>query len=357
MPRSPGLADGVWPDVAGRRKNRVTAHDVARAAGVSQSAVSRAFTPGASVAGETRRKVLEAARSLGYRPNAFARSLITRQSRMVGLVVSELANPFYPGVLEAISRELQAQGYHALLFFTGREEADEGLQGILQYPVAGLLMVSATLSSALARECADAGIPVVLLNRDVPDAPTVSVTADNVAGGYAVADFLARGGHRRIAYIAGDPDASTSQEREQGFNNALEANGLRCYRREVGYYTVDGARQAARELFAGKDRPDAVFVANDYMAFSVLDVLRDEFGLRVPEDVSVVGYDDVAQAAWPSYRLTTMEQPADLMVTHAVEALLTSIREGSPGRTRVVLPGELVVRETARPPMDVLVNP
>ncbi|SEO47681.1 LacI family DNA-binding transcriptional regulator [Aquisalimonas asiatica] len=338
--------------MANRRSGRVNARDVARAAGVSQSAVSRTFTPGASIAAETRQRVIAAARELGYRPNAFARSLITRRSRMVGLVLADLDNPFYARMLEAVSRELQAAGHHVMLFFTDRGEADDALQEILQYPVAGLLMASATLSSALARECAEAGIPVVLVNRDVPDAPTVSVTADNEAGGAAVGDFLARAGHQRVAFIAGDPEASTSRDREHGFREALARHGLTCHARAVGNYTREGAREAARTLFRVNAPPDAVFVANDYMAFAVMDTLRGELGLRVPEDVSVVGYDDVTQAAWGAYNLTTVTQPTDTMVSTAVTALLDSIRDGAPGRERRVIAGELVVRRSSRCPQN-----
>ncbi len=326
----------------------MTSRDVARRAGVSQSSVSRAFTPGASVAAKTRQAVIDAARQLGYRPNAFARSLIKRQSRIIGLMISQLDNPFYPRVVEAISRRLQASGYHVLVFLTRGEDADDDLQEILQYPVAGLLMASATLSSRLAGECATAGIPIVLLNRAVADAPTVSVTADNWQGGFDVADFLLDSGHRRPAFIAGLANASTSRDREAGFLHGLRRRGLDCFARAVGDYTFAGAENAALTLFDVTSPPDAVFVANDHMAIAVMETLRHVLGLRVPADVSVIGYDNVPQAAWASYRLTTVEQPAERMVAAAVDALLTQVEGSSPAEQRIVIRGQLIVRDSAR---------
>ena len=180
---------------------KVTAHDVARLAEVSQSAVSRTFTPGASVAPETRERIETAARKLGYRPNAIARSLITRRSRIIGLVMSYLENQFYPVVIERLCQALQQDGYHVLLFISETEEADNVLADILQYQVDGIVMASTTLSSALANDCINAGIPVVLFNRVAQVGPmggysTSSVTSQNRAGGRLVGELLVRTGHR-----------------------------------------------------------------------------------------------------------------------------------------------------------------
>jgi DNA-binding LacI/PurR family transcriptional regulator len=199
------------------RRTNVTAFDVARLAEVSQSAVSRAFTPGAAVAESTRQRILEAAKKLGYRPNAIARSLITNRSRIIGVVVSYFDNQFYPLVLELLSKELQLRGYHLLLFCTDSGDADNLMHEILQYQVDGIVMASTTFSSPLARSCSEAGIPVVLFNRTARNSPSSTVASDNIAGGRLVADLLCAAGHRRIAYIAGLEDTSTSRDREQGF--------------------------------------------------------------------------------------------------------------------------------------------
>jgi DNA-binding LacI/PurR family transcriptional regulator len=333
----------------------VTSFDVARVAQVSQSAVSRTFTPGASVSELTRRKVLDAARKLGYRPNAHARSLITKRSRIIGLVLSHLENLFYPAALQCLAQRLQRDGYHVLLFINHNPTADDLVGEILQYHVDGIVLAAATLSSGLARQCADASIPVVLFNRVMAvgsDGAVSSVRSDNVNGGRMVAAFLAAAGHRRIAYIAGHEDASTNLERERGFREGLAAAGLRIWARGVGNYDFAQAQQATRELFSGvAERPDAVFVASDHMAFATMDTLRFELGLRVPEDVSVVGFDNVPQAAWNSYQLTTVEQPVEAMIEATVSLLQNYLRDDPlPLAENTVVPGQLIVRASARLP-------
>jgi DNA-binding LacI/PurR family transcriptional regulator len=330
---------------------RVTSVDVAARAGVSRSAVSRCFTPGASIAPETRRKVTEAAKALGYRPNAIARSLIAGRSRMIAVVVGYMQNQFYPDLLDRLARELQARGYHLLLFAASPEgDSDALFPQILAYQADGIILASATLSSALADECNAAGIPVVLINRTTDGTGVSSVTADNVNGARAVADFLLAGGHRRFAYVAGTAASSTNQDREAAFRGRLAEAGIGEVLREDGGYSQEGAAEAARRLLTRRDRPDAVFCANDHMAIAFMDAARHALGLRIPQDVSVVGYDDVGPARWPSYALTSVEQPVEAMVDIAASALLDRI-EGRETAARIArVPGALVVRESARRP-------
>ncbi len=335
-------------------KTAATAVDVARLAKVSQSAVSRSFTPGASVSEATRERVMAAARKLGYRPNALARSLITRRSRIVALVMGYLQNQFYPLVIEQLSQQLQKQGYHVLMFISDGDATDNVLDEILQYQIDGIVMASAMLSPTVARQCADVGVPVVLFNR-VPDLSafgrhsTCSVTSDNLRGGQLAAELLLARGHRRIAFLAGLEKSSTNLERERGFGQALQAAGAGVYRRAVGHYSFEGAQEATRALFAGPGRaPDAVFVANDHMAIAAMDVIRQELGLRVPQDVSVVGFDDVPQAAWGAYRLTTVAQSVGAMVDATVTLLNEQMHDGAPPRN-VVVPCRVVERASVRP--------
>jgi DNA-binding LacI/PurR family transcriptional regulator len=329
----------------------VTSLDVARLAQVSQSAVSRTFTPGASVSEATRTKVEEAARKLGYRPNAIARTLITRRSRIIGVVMSYLENQFYPVVLEKLSQRLQRDGYHVLLFIADTRQTDAVLAEILQYQVDGMVMASTSMSSALALRCEEAGIPVVLFNRVSSSSEhTSSVTTDNYQGGLLVGQYLARTGHRRVAYIAGLEDTSTNQLREQGLRDGLAEASQKVFARAVGNYDFEEAKAAARSLFAVKavHRPDAVFVANDHMAIAVMDTLRIELGLRVPQDVSVVGFDDVKQAAWGSYQLSSVVQDADAMI-EATVGLLMEEMDGANQNRAVVLPTRLVLRASSAP--------
>lgn len=335
-------------------KTPVTSLDVARLAEVSQSAVSRSFTPGASVSIATRAKVQEAARKLGYRPNAHARSLITGRSRMIGLVLSHLENLFYPAVLEQLAKRLQRDDFHLLLFITETQNSDDLISELLQYNVDGIVLGATTLSSSLAQRCADASIPVVLFNRVMAEggAGTVSsVRSDNVGGAREVARYMAVSGHRRIAFIAGSEESSTNLERERGFREGLAECGMRIYARAIGNYDFEQSRQATRELFSGQvDRPDAVFVASDHMAFAVMDTLRFELGLRIPEDVSVAGYDNVPQASWGSYNLTTVEQAVEPMIEATVGLLQNYLRDQAifQPSENVVIPAQLIIRESCR---------
>ena len=329
---------------------KVTSQDVAKLAGVSQSAVSRVFTPGASASPATVEKVKKAADELGYRPNVLARSLITGKSRIIGLVVAYLENHFYPDALERLSKALQERGYHVLIFMASNnsENIDEVVEEILDYQVAGIIAASVALSSELAERCQAAGIPVVLFNRSQDDDRLSAVTSDNFAGGRKVAEYLIQNGHTRLGYIAGWEGASTQRDREMGFKSGVDAHLKTGFARAVGNYSQDDARAATLELFSRPGRPTAVFVANDHMAFITMDVLRYELGLRVPEDVSVVGYDDVPMAAWPAYNLTTVRQPANRMVSETVDMLMESISEGQKESRRVAIDGPLIERGSTR---------
>ena len=329
---------------------KITSMEVAKLAGVSQSAVSRVFTPGASSSKKTNELVRKAAAELGYRPNVLARSLITGKSRMIGLVVAYLDNYFYPEALELLSSALQKKGYHVLIFMSGNKEGDiaDAVDEILDYQVDGIIAASVSMSSDLAKRCASAGIPVVLFNRTQDDERLSAVTSDNYQGGQKVAKFLLAGGHKRIGYIAGWEGASTQRDREKGFTEELVRNGQELYAREVGNFNSDEARQAARTMFSKQNFPDAVFVANDAMAIAVIDVIRFELGLQVPEQVSVVGYDDVPISSWPAYDLTTVRQPANRMVAETVSILIESIENKTTIARRIEIDGPLMVRGSAK---------
>ena len=329
---------------------KVTSLEVAALAGVSQSAVSRVFTFGSSVSPKTAEKVRAAAEKLGYRPNVLARSLKSGKSRIIGLLVAYLENYFYPEVVERLSTELQKVGYHVLVFLAplSTVNVDQVVHELMDYQVDGIVMASVSMSSDLAARCHATGIPVVLFNRALRDPKLSSVTSDNLRGGRVLADYLISLGHEKIAYIAGSAGASTQIDREAGFCAGLAAAGKELYARAEGNFSYADAQRAARELFATPIRPDAVFVANDHMAFAVMDVLRFELGLKVPQDVSVVGFDDVPPAAWPAYNLTTVRQHVDQMVAETVQMLLTSISEGTGIAKNVVLDSALIIRGSTR---------
>ncbi|HCI00582.1 MAG TPA: LacI family transcriptional regulator [Alphaproteobacteria bacterium] len=332
---------------------KVTAQQVARRAGVSQSAVSRVFTPGASVSEKMATRVREAAEELGYRPNILARAMVSGRSRIVGFVVAYLDNYFYPEAIEKLSNAMQKRGYHLLMFMASQTTGsiDDVVDEILDYQIDGLIFASVALSSSIVRRCQAAGVPVVLFNRRQDMEGISSITSDNFAGGRKIGEYLIACGHKRIGYIAGWEGASTQRDREAGLMAALKTHSMDLFAREVGNFRKEGAIEAALSMFdkPSEQAPDAVFVANDHMAFHVLDVLRHRFHMRVPEDVAVVGYDDVPPAAWPAYDLTTVRQRANLMVEETVNTLIQHVENPKNFIPRqVAIDGPLIERGTSR---------
>lgn len=330
---------------------KITSLDVARRAGVSQSAVSRVFS-GASASQATVKKVRKAAEELGYRPNILARAMITGKSRIIGLVVAYLDNQFYPIALERLSNALQNEGYHILVFMAPNAEdsVDRVMEELLDYQVDGIVTASVAISNDLTARCAAAGIPVVMFNRGQDGESISSVTSANYRGGYKVAEFLVSAGHQHIAHIAGWEGSSTGRDRHRGFADGLAAHGLEPLTVVEGRYDRDLAAEATLKLMSRATPPDAIFVANDHMAFAVLDALRNRLGLKVPEDVAVIGYDDVPLAAWDAYDLSTVRQPVNRMVDATVETILGKIGDPDRPAQKIEIDGPLILRGTTRNP-------
>jgi len=327
--------------------------DVARHVGVSQSAVSRAFAPGAKPRGvsvETRARILAAADKLGYRPNAMARSLVGQRSRIIAVLFSYLDNPFYALALEKLCLALQSEGYHALVVMMPDtlDGAERTVSDLLGYQVDGIITASVEISSRLCRYCRNEGIPVVMFNRVQDDPTLASVTTDNITGGRLAARKLIEDGHERIALLAGWERASTNRDREFGFGAELAAHGLSLQTRVVGHFHLEHTRTAVAALVREAPLPDAVFVANDYMALEALSALRHVHGVRVPEDMAVIGFDDVPRAALPEFNLTTVRQPLVQMVENAVRLLVSSLDTPGEEAEHLAMLPRLVVRGSTR---------
>lgn len=341
-----------------RSSNRTTSFDVAALAGVSQSAVSRAFTPGSSIAEETRQKVYEAARKLNYVPNSIASSLTTKRTNIVALIVGNMANPFYAHVLHAFSQKLQEQGRQVLIFTVDPgAESDEAILHVLKYQVDGVILTAAQLSTRMTSMCHDRGIPIVLFNRYIPGSDASGVRCDNVAGGRLIAEAFLAAGARSFAMITGDPKGSTSQDRVRGFVERLQEEGVR--RSDIvetgGQSSYEGAFNAALGIFRDKDRPrpDALFCINDIMAMGAIDALRYRLGLRIPEDLMVAGFDDIPEGRRAPYQLTTVRQPINQMIdaTLAILHLDDPTRKIEPGIDKPIS-GRLIWRGTIPVPPD-----
>jgi len=328
------------------RPKPATAIDVANLAGVSQSAVSRAFTEGASISPKTRRKVLEAAQALNYNVNFLARSLITGKTNIVGITMRRL-NQFNPQVLSALALRLREAGYGVLLMMAdGEEQPEITIDDVTRYRIDALIVASTDLSSKFANQCRDAGIPILFFIRTTSEPEISSVTADNFHGGYSMAAFLVAGGHEDFSYISSHEIASPNQERERGFLAYFEKHGLPCPRKYVAHSTFEGSIAPAREMFR-ESRPSAIFALSDVIGMATLDVARFEFGLS---DLSVVGFSNIPAAAWPSYSLTTYSQPVEAMMNATVDILFEVIRNPNAPVRHVTVPGKIIVRNSARLP-------
>ncbi|MBR9794182.1 MAG: substrate-binding domain-containing protein [Gammaproteobacteria bacterium] len=329
-------------------KNVPAATDVARLAGVSQSAVSRAFTSGASISSKTRSKVMAAAEELGYRPNQLARSLLRGRSQLIGVVLGNMENPFFPLALETLSKQLNAQGHKTLVFTNeANQQADTSIEDMLNYRVDALILMATTLSSSLAEQCQAAGIPVVFVNRISHAMCCSSVTSDNEHGARLIAQHLVDAGYQRIAFMAGIETSSTSRDREAAFTDALIAMGREKPMRVVGHFNRTGAMQAMRQLLKQAQRPDAVFCANDHMAMAATDVARYEYALTPGKDIGIAGFDDIPHAHWPGYDITTYSQPLDALISQTVERVLSQSNQYDAIHT--VVKGNLIMRSSTSP--------
>lgn len=335
---------------------RATSFDVAALAGVSQSAVSRAFTPGSSIRESTRQKILEAARKLNYVPNSIASSLTKNRSKMVAIILGTLSNPFYVRTLHTFSQELQKRGRQTLTLTLSEDmQTDEAILQVLQYQVEAVILTSAQLSTRMINLCHDRGIPVVLFNRYVPHSGVYGVRCDNVGGGRMIAETLLAAGAKSFMMVTGDPNGTTSQDRTRGFLERLLEAGIRrdAIIEYPGGSSYEGGMAAIdAHMATGKPMPDAVFGIADIMAMGVIDALRGHHGLRIPEDVMVAGFDGIPEGAREPYKLTTVRQPLPEMVEETLSLLhLDEPRKPYDLGRDVPLAGELIVRDTVPRPV------
>jgi DNA-binding LacI/PurR family transcriptional regulator len=333
-----------------RRSHHPTIVDVARRAGVSKSLVSLVLRGAPNVSEEKREAVTRAAEEIGYRPNAVARSLVRRRSFVIGVMVSDLHNPYFTEVIDGIEAASRGAGYHALFNSGGRTAAGEAdaIDALLQLRTDGVVMAGPVLSAARIAQVA-AAVPVVVVARSSRSRAHDSITNDDRMGARLAVDHLVSLGHRAIAHVDGGTGAGSPQRRS-GFLRAMARHGLARSATVVrGAFTEDGGRDGVRTILRGGRRPTAVFVGNDLAAVGALDAL-DEHDLRVPHDVSLVGYDNIALAGLGHIDLTTIDQPRREMGVTAVELLLERRDGGRRDARHLVVPPSLVVRGSTAPP-------
>lgn len=333
---------------AGTPSATPTSYDVAQLAGVSQSAVSRCFRPGSSISAKTRARVIAAARELGYHPNAMASGLITKRSNLVAVVISNLTNLYYPEVLAELTRRLSDRGIRVLLFTLQAEsDVDAMLDQVWRYRVDGAI-IAARLAPEQLREFAKRGVPVVLYNRFGEGEAVSSVCCDSVGGERQLVERLVAAGHISFGIISGPSDSYVSQERVNGAVQRLQELGRDAIV-VAGSFDYDSGGRGLRELLElSGGRLDALICANDLMAIGAIDCARTEFGMVVPADLSIVGFDGVAPARWASYRLSTVRQPVRRMTEAAVLMVLERIEDFSLSPEVRTFAGSLVEGGSAR---------
>ncbi|MGE0455274.1 MAG: LacI family DNA-binding transcriptional regulator [Vicinamibacteria bacterium] len=333
-----------------RPSGKPTITDVARRAGVSKSLVSLVMRDAPHVSAPRRQAVLKAVSELGYRPNAMAQGLVQRRTRLIGVMVSHLHNPFWADVVAGVDEQAARAGYR-VLFNTGNRvvaQEDRAIRSLLELRVDGLVLAGTLAESRLMVEAA-AEVPVVLVGRVARSGALDSVSNDDYAGGVLVVEHCASLGHRRIAHIDGGHGAG-ALERRRGYLEAMRRLRLGAHALCVaGTYTEEGGHAGALRLLELEPRPTAIFAANDLAALGALDAL-EERGLRVPDDVSLVGYDNTSLAALRHVSLTTVHQPRLEMGQIAVSTLLERLEEGRRKPRRAMLSPRLVVRRTTAPP-------
>lgn len=331
-------------------RGSINSRDVAAEAGVSQSTVSRVLNESAAVSDETRRRVEAAIERLAYVPNAAARSLITHRTRQVGLVVSNITNGFYPEIIAAITSVALEQGYTVVVGSAGEREASQTayLRLLAEQRVDGVILTSTLLGDVrdVAR-LAEAGLPIVLVNRTRDDLPVDSVGLDNQEAGRLATEHLLGHGRLRIAFVGGRADTPTNRARHAGYAAALAAAGVAVDPGVVndGQFTWASGYERTRDLLASTTI-DAIVAADDTIALGCLDAVAD-VGLAVPDEVAVVGFDDIAVASLRAISLTTIGSSARQMGTEAATLLLDRIRRREVGPPRrVVLAPHLVIRRS-----------
>jgi len=334
-------------------RTAVTSHEVARRAGVSQTTVSRVLNGSKRVASATRARVEAVAAELGYQPNAAARAMRSRRTGIVGVVVGRITNPFYPQLLDVLGRMLEERGHRLILWDASHGDGEKAALDALEQRLVDGLLFTTVISPAPAVEAAiAAGAPIVLLNRTLDGVEADVVDADGVAGAHSVARYLAAHGRRRVALIGGLAGTSTAREREKGFVTGCADHGLALppSRRFPGDFSHESGAAALDRLVAADDVPDAIFCVNDLSAMGVLDAAR-RHGIDVPDDLWVIGFDDIEMASWPAYDLTTVHQPTHVMAHDALTLLERRLADPAAEREHLRLDAELIVRgSTGRAP-------
>lgn len=327
----------------------VTLREVAARAGVSRSAVSRVFTPGAPVAPATRARIEAAAAELGYRPSMLASALSTGRTKLIGLVSTNFHNPVFLEIFDRLTRGLQDRSLRPLLVnLSGEMTLEAAVAMLRQYSVDGVILASSTLPPDFPLAFKAAGLPVVHAFGRPADAPAVDIVGvDNAACGRMAAETLLARGYRALGFLGGPQAATSTQDRLAGFRAGLAEAGLRPVEAFAEAYSFAAGRAGMQRALAAGQRAEAWFCGDDILSIGAISALS-EAGLKVPQDVGVLGMNDMEMAGWPKVMLTTIRQPIARIIDTSIERIAAALR-GDTTPCTTLFPCEIVERGTLRP--------
>lgn len=329
----------------------VTSRDVARLAGVSQPTVSRALRDGSNISEETKRRVREAAQALGYAPNAIGRALAVGRSHRVGLILTDLENQFYPHVIAPIHDQLEQMGYELVLLTESSENAPIA-ERVLANGLCAVILATTTVDSILPVRLSDKGMPFLYFNRTATGLEADSVTVDPAPGMRELVEALVDLGHHDIGAIFGPRNTSTGEARETTLRSLVEQAGLSLRAAHVvhGPFDEETGHAGASRMLSTEEPPSVVICGNDVVAIGALNA-ASELGMNVPEDVSIVGFDDLPVARWAFVQLSTIAYDLDEMSREAARLVVSRVEGGSDDAShQIVYPTHFVHRATLAGP-------
>ena len=329
----------------------VTIKDVANKAGVSRSAVSRSFTEGASVSKKMRTKVMEAANHLGYSPNALASSLTTGRTKLIGLVSNNFHNPIFLEVFDLFTQGLQERGLRPLLVnLSGETDPSKSIHMLRQYSVDGVVVASSTLPPEFASQFFDANIPVVHSFGRQTTSPAVHIVGiDNIEAGAMAARTLIERGYKNIAFLGGPDSATSTQDRLAGFQKVARPASTQDIKVNYSFaeaYSFNAGRTEMQRLL-NHNPAEAYFCGDDVLSIGALSAIQSA-GLSVPNDIGLIGFNDMEMAEWANINLTTIRQPLDLIIKHSIDLIVEMLEKPELEPQVTMFPLEIVERGTLR---------
>ncbi|WP_372714055.1 LacI family DNA-binding transcriptional regulator [Ilyobacter sp.] len=329
---------------------KISSKDVAKLAGVSQSTVSRVFNESCKlISEETRNRVIKAANELGYRPSLIARSLKGKSTKIIGIEINDFKNSYYMKALGMFAEAFQERGFNLMIFNAGESEnMEEKLKKALEYQVAGLIITRAILSDEYLEWCTRYHIPIFMFNRINHEKHKLSsVVCDNYLGGEKIGELLYNNGFRNIAFISGDENSSTNNGRESGFSEFLKSKNM-TYTKIQGEFSYESGFKSAEQLINSMENTDSIFCASDSIALGVIDYIKNKTSLKIPEDISVVGFDDIDEGGNINYNLTTYKQPIKELIDFTVKEMIDRIENKTDKMINIKLEGEVLIRNSCK---------